>query len=66
MAQYQIVLEPDTKEIEMEISAPKHIYLYVAPTGGTNLIDNGGGPGTTDWTNPTTGLAQYWAEVQPF
>lgn len=28
-------------------------------------VRNGGGPGTTDWTNPTSGLAQYWNNADP-
>jgi len=26
-----------------------------------NLVKNGGGSGTTDWTNPTNGLAEFWS-----
>jgi len=63
MAQYQVVLEPSLLKLEMLTSAPKEILLYVSPAGGTNLIDNGGGPGKTDWTNPSGGLAQYWGQL---
>lgn len=29
-----------------------------------NIIINGGGAGTTDWENPTSGLAYYWGPIQ--
>ena len=28
-----------------------------------NIIRNGGASNTTDWTNPSSGVAQYWAAV---
>lgn len=36
--------------------------IYLLPNPNT-LITNGGGIGTTDWTSPTAGLAQYWDTV---
>lgn len=37
------------------------LSLYPCPCEqGPNLINNGGGSGTTDWENPTSGLAQHW------
>jgi len=41
-------------------SSEKEIGLY-NPVGDTNLILNGGGPGATDWINPTSGLASGWS-----
>jgi len=29
----------------------------------TNIINNGGAPNTTDWINPTGGLAEFWSAV---
>ena len=44
----------------LEYKLPAKYY----PTGlpGIKIISmpNGGGQDTTDWTNPTSGLAQYW------
>jgi len=60
MATYRLVLEPSTNKIEMELGADK-IYL-VEPS--TNLIINGGGENTTDWTDyTTTGLGDWWLPI---
>ena len=35
----------------------------IPPPSGTTIIVNGGGLYTTDWINPTDGLAEYWIGV---
>lgn len=64
MATYKIVLGPatgSTANLTFEIDAPHKIYLS---PNGVALIPNGGGEYTTDWINPTDGLAQYWLLYQ--
>jgi len=48
--------------VEMKIIAEHddtHL-VYLLDNTTTTLIPNGGGTGTTDWTNVVNGTAQYW------
>lgn len=50
----------NTNEIELENTTDK---VYLVPFS-TNEILNGGGENTTDWINPTDGLAEWWQPNQ--
>lgn len=67
MAKHIVIIKATgTKYVELDsVSATKYVYLLTDFGSGTNLISNGGGPNTTDWTNPTDGLAQDWNAVVP-
>lgn len=60
----------------IEVGSDRRVALKAQPITGSlheiflldetiivpsQLIINGGGMDTTDWLNPTNGLAQYWA-----
>ena len=39
------------------------LWYFCLASGGGTLLPNGGGIETTDWQNPTDGLAQYWQVI---
>lgn len=55
-----IILKPSSTEVELEDTGNNKIYLFDDSGSSTITITNGGYSDTTDWTNPTSGLAQYW------
>lgn len=55
---------PDPLNLRLEtavISGSLHKLYLSNLLGCTNIIVNGGAANTTDWTNPTDGVAQYWS-----
>jgi len=58
MPRYKVALQPTTYKLEIE--STKKIFLIDI---SNNLIANGGGDSTTDWINPSSGLAQFWSII---
>ena len=79
MSKLKVVLQPkfrsstgDTRPLEMEVidhpieGSPFHrIYLIDLGSGSTicNYVNNGGYLTTTDWINPSNGIAQFWTDT---
>ena len=45
--------------VDMKV-VPVHDDTHLIYLLENTLIPNGDGEGTTDWINPTNGLAEYW------